>query len=313
MSLWQEHRLLVKVSKMYYEQEMTQSQISKELGIYRTTISRMLKRAKQEGIIEIKINSDFEDVYNLEEKLEAKFGLKEVIVVPSFDDNEKVIKQKLGLATAEYLKRILKNGHTLGFAWGTTIVNVSNQLINCEKREIDIVPLVGGPGAVDADYHVNTIIYKTAEAFQGKAHFIDSAAIVNKRETKDDTISSPHFKRILDYWAKLDVAVLGIGAQLKSSNLIWTGFFGYEEVEELDKENAIGDICSRFYDAEGKVIHSDLAERTIAIELPKLRNVPYSIGVAESKEKVPSILGAIKGKFINVLVTDEETAKELLK
>lgn len=312
MSLWQEQRLIVKISKMYYEQQLTQSQISKELGIYRTTISRILKKAKQDGIIEIKINSDFEDVYQLEEDLEQKYRLKEVIVVPSFDDSEDIIKQRLGLATANYLKQIVKDGNTLGFAWGTTLANVSNQLINCEKKEIDIVPLVGGPGAVDADYHVNTIVYKSAQAFQGKAHFIDSSAIVNKKETRLDTINSQHFKIILDYWSKLDIAVLGIGAQLKSSNLIWTGFFGNEEIEELDKENAIGDICSRFYDSNGHVINSELADRTIAIELPSLRNVPYSIGVAESKEKVPSILGALKGHFINVLITDEETAKELL-
>ncbi|MCE7792924.1 sugar-binding transcriptional regulator [Salipaludibacillus sp. CUR1] len=312
MSKWQEHRLLVKISKMYYEQEMTQNQISKELGIYRTTISRMLKKAKKEGIVTITINSDFKEVYELEENLESKYGLKEVIVVPSLDEGEKAIKQKLGLATAEFLKRIVKDSHTLGFAWGTTLANVANELTECDKKDIHVVPLVGGPGAVDADYHVNSIVYKTAQAFQGKAHFIDASAIVKKKDTKLETENSPHFEKILNHWNNLDIAVLGIGAQLKSSNLIWTGFFGNEEIEELDKENAIGDICSRFFDSKGHVIHSDLAERTIAIKLEQLKTLPYSIGVAESPEKVPSIIGALKGQFINVLVTDETTANLLI-
>ena len=118
---------------------MTQSQISNELGIYRTTISRMLKKAKKEGIVEIKIHTDFENVYELEKKMEKQFHIKESIIVPSFGETEEVNKANVGRAAAEYLKRITKNSHTMGFAWGTTMAQISNYLIGCENRDIDIM------------------------------------------------------------------------------------------------------------------------------------------------------------------------------
>ncbi|WP_332633516.1 sugar-binding transcriptional regulator [Halalkalibacter flavus] len=314
MSNWEEKRLLVKVAQMYYEADMTQNEIAKELGIYRTTIGRMLKKARKEGIVQIHIDSTSYETFELETKLQQAFQLKDVIVVPSNnEDTEEKRLANLGLATLDLLNRIIKDDDTIGFAWGRTMGSMIDQPVEYKERRADFVPLVGGPGTLDSKYHVNTIVYNVAKTFGGSSHFIDAAAVVEKKETKKDIVNSNYFRKILYMWNNISIAVVGIGAPLASSNMIWTGFYGDTEIEELNNLNVVGDICSRFYDINGQVIESEVAERTVAIELDRLAELEYSIGVAESENKIPSILGALRGKYINVLITNESTAEQLLK
>lgn len=312
LSRWDDERLMVKIAQMYYHQNMSQSEISERLGIYRTTISRMLKKARENGIVTININSKYNYCYELEDKLEKRFGLKECIVVPENMGIGESGKRAVAKAGADFLKRIVKDGDNIGFAWGSTIAYLSDELKNCRPTSMNVVPLVGGPGNIVSDYHVNTIISKVSKAFSCKAHYLYAPAITEKKETKEAIINDHNFTSILELWNKINIAVLGIGSPMKSSNMIWMGFFENEDFTYLEEENVVGDICSRFYDINGKLIESDINDRTIAIELEKLREVEYSIGIAESLEKVPAILGALRGKFINILVTTEQTAKLLL-
>ncbi|MBD1379515.1 sugar-binding transcriptional regulator [Metabacillus arenae] len=314
MEKYEEQRLLVKIARMYYEDDMTQSAIAKDLGIYRTTISRLLKKAREDGIVTIKIRDNISQNFDLERKLEKLFHLKEVILVPTTDEQTEGEKKKaLGKAGAELLKRIVKDEDVIGFAWGSTLASMVGQVSDPKKRNLDFVPLVGGPGTMDAKYHVNTITYNMANDIGGTPHFIDAMAVVERKETKEDIVSSNYFKKIKKLWDDLTIAVVGIGAPLKSSNMIWTGFYGDRDVKALEKANGIGDICSRFFDENGRIIDTELHDRTIAIELERLKSLNYSIGIAESIEKVPSIIGALKGEFINILVTTDETASNILE
>lgn len=309
----EERKLLVKIAQMYYEEDMTQSDISKELNIYRTSVSRLLKKAREEGIVKITINSNIDETFDLERRMEKLFGLKEVIIIPVKATQSEADKKKaIGRAGAELLKRIIKNDDVVGFAWGSTLAALVGEFSNCGKKAAHFVPLVGGPGLMDTRYHVNTIVYNIANDFSGTAYFIDAAAVVEKKETKDDIIQSQYFEKITELWRDLTIAVVGIGNPSKSSNLIWAGFCGNQEIADLNQRGAIGDICSRFYDINGNLINSDLSNRTIAIELDNLKRIPYSIGIAESVEKAPSIIGAVRGKYINTLITTEETANAII-
>src|SRR5699024_1193094 len=142
------------------------------------------------------------------------------------------------------------------------------------------------PGDMETKYHVNAITYNIANDFGGEAHFIDAAAIVEREETKEDIMSSHYFRKISALWDKLTIAVVGIGAPISSSNMIWTGFFGKKEIEELNNLGAIGDICSRYFDKEGRQLDPEVNKRTVAIELEQLKKLSYSIGIAESIKKV---------------------------
>lgn len=312
MKDWEERRLLAKIARLYYEQKLTQSEIADKMGIYRTTISRHLKKARDQGIVTIQINDDA-NTYELESAIEEQFGLKEVIVVPVESSAEDVKKKELlGAAGAELLKRIVKKNDVVGLTWGNTVGHMAEAMRQCKETDASFVPLVGGPGTMVTKHHVNTIVYKIAEEFKGTPYYIDAAAIVERKETRDEIASSDYFKNIIALWDALTIAVVGIGNPIQSSNMVWSGFFGSKDKEELDRVNAVGEICSWFFDESGNRTNTELIDRTIAIELERLKDLNHAIGIAESIDKVPSILGALRGGYINILVTTDETAKALV-
>ncbi|HLS08305.1 sugar-binding transcriptional regulator [Lentibacillus sp.] len=307
----EEERLLYKIAKLYYEEDYTQAEISSRLGIYRTTIGRMLKKARKEGIVKITVQSQLNEQIQLEEEISEHFDMKEVIIVPSSENDNRSGNEEVGKATTKLLNRVIRDDDTIGSAWGTTLGTTVNQLHDLNSKNVTCVPLVGGPGEMEVDFHVNAIVYKLAQAFNGESHFIDAAAVHQSKETAQEILNSNYMNKILDLWEQLSVAIVGIGTQLKSSNLIWSGFLGQKDQKELEAHHTIGDICSRFYTLGGESIASPISERTIAVKLEKLQNLRYSIGIAYSKEKAKSIIGAMRGNFINTLVTDEETAFEI--
>lgn len=313
MSKWDETRMLVKIAQLYYIDNMTQSEISKKLGIYRTTISRLLKKAKDDGIVSITIKSDYNQCFELEKQIEKIFGLKEACIIPSEPKQTNVVKaQSLGYAAAEYLKRIAKDGDAIGFAWGTTLASMAKELTNCKPISANIVPLVGGFSDSESENHVSTIVSKVANEFKAKAHYLYAPAITSDKIIKDAIVKDANYKNISQLWEMVNIAFVGIGAQSSSSNLLWNSEYRNGSTMDVDNNNAVGEICSRFYDINGNIVNSELNDRTIAIELDRLKKLKYSVGVAESHEKIPSILSALKAKFINVLITTDETARLLL-
>lgn len=311
---WEEERLLYRVAKLYYHQDYTQAQISKELGIYRTTIGRMLKKARKEGIVTIQIQSNSTELFNIENEIMEHFGMKEVIIVPSFENqsNEDLL-QGIGEACSSLFNRILKDGDIIGLNWGRSLGNMVHRLYDLKSKDVECVPLVGGPGGMDTDYHVNAITMRMSNALHGKPHLINAAAVYQSEETTQEVLESNFMEEILNLWEKTTVAIVGIGAPSSSSNMVWSGFLGESEQDNLKMEQAIGDVCSRFFTIDGEVINNSISKRTIAISLEKLKDLRYSVGVAYSKEKVEAIIGAMKGKFINTLVTNEETALEIYR
>lgn len=114
-------RLIVKISQLYYEQDMTQAQIARELGIYRTTISRLLKRGREQGIVTIAINYDYNENLWLEQQLKQKFGLKEAVVVSCDSEQEDEQLNMMGVHGAQLLERLLEPGDIIGFSWGRAV------------------------------------------------------------------------------------------------------------------------------------------------------------------------------------------------
>ena len=306
-----EKRILIKVAHMYYIDNLKQSDIGKKLGVDRTTVSKYLKKALENGIVKITVEQDtYED---LENALENRFGLKEAFVVGKSYDT-KVVKRSMAEVGLNLLKRIMRNKQTIGLAWGSTIGELA-QMAGESKLPVldaDFVPLDGGPENIESEYHVNTLCYNLAKAFGGRSYYIYAPAITKTPEIREAILQDDNYSKIAAFWDKLDIAIVGIGAPVRSSNLVWTGGFGREAIESLARTGAVGEICSVFYDLNGQPVNTIFSDRTIAVPLEKLREARYSIGMAYLREKVPAIMGALRGRLINVLITDEETAKILL-
>lgn len=311
----EDRKLLIKIAQMYYEQNLTQSEISNELGIYRTTISRMLKRVREEGIVKITINYDIGAHCTLEQELKERFGLKEAIVVEVDPAQSGVIKRKaIGQACARWLEQVVQPKDTIGFSWGSSLAAVVDNLTLGQRPFVTCVPTVGGPsGKMESGYHVNNICYQAALKWGARSLMIDVPAITEQKETRDQLMRSQYYQTIAKAWDRLDIAIFGIGSPEIKGEEAWRGFYGDAVIDELEDGKVAGDICSRFYDGNGLPVRTAISDRTLTIELEQIRRARYAIGVAESLEKVSGILGALNGGYMNVLVTTEETAQKILE
>jgi deoxyribonucleoside regulator len=302
---------VIEAAKLYYLLDYNQNDIAKELGVSRPTVSRFLQLAKQEGIVDIKIMDPTEDVENLSAQLEQKFGLKKAIVthIPQYEDS--VIKTYLGEKAAAFLNEVVEHDDTIGVTWGTTLYHVALELKQKALKNVKVVQLKGGVSHSETNTYANEILYLFGKAFNSAPHHLPLPAIVDHVVVKQAMEADRHIKRILEMGKQANIAVYTIGPIKSESLLFQLGYFTEEDLQVIYSK-AVGDICSRFFDKDGNVCNENLNARTLGIELEELKKKKYSILVAGGAQKIEGIYGALKGKYTNVLVTDQFTAKFLL-
>jgi len=300
-------KTLIRVAEMYYMEDKNQSEISKELNIHRSTISRLLKQSRESGIVDIKIN--YSSHFSLQKELEEYFDFLTVIIYPKSNTS-----QTIESFSADYISDILFDGAKVGLSWGSTLSSISTTIRPSNFSNITFIPLIGGPsGVLSSEYHVNTITNNFAKNVVGKAILIDAPALPDTVELKNALMSTKYNSFILSQWSDLDIAIFGIGSWKLSKSAIWQAFYSKEVINKLHEKNVVGDVVSRFYDKNGTHIDNALDDRIIGINLNNLNKIPLRIGVAHSIEKAEAILGAIKGKYLNTLITSEETVVEILR
>lgn len=309
-------KLLIEIAQMYYEQNMTQDDISKKLGIYRTTISRYLNAARQEGIINFSINYHLCETFLLEKNLKEKFNLQHVIVVNEKNNDDTETKLNLmGKAAGIYLRSILKNGDIVGLSWGSSLAAMVEQIDELPHPHNSLfIPMVGGPaGKLDSRFHVNTLVYKIASKFNASSLLMDFPALLDEQFLRDAIMKSQHYKQIANYWDKLSIAIFGIGSFEITDTSIWYEFYGdKDQIIPLQDAHIAGDICSRFFNSQGQQIQTTISDHIINISLNDLKKAKHRIAIAQSPEKVDAIIAAMNGNYLNTLVTTKETAELIL-
>ena len=309
---WEYLHTVVRVTYLYYTEGRTQEEISRQLGISRPTISRMLDYARKSGIVSIRLDIPNEIFPELENKLEKAFSLEEVIIVSS-SENPALLKQNLGRGGADLLKRKIKGIETLGISWGSTLYEVvSNFTGDTTGQKIRVVQLVGSMNPLNSSVYADELAKTLAAKLDGSAYILRAPMIVDSPEIRDMMLNESHIREVLSLARKVDIAIVGIGAMDSNSILLSSGCISEGELEEIRKRGGVGDILGRFYDLNGKPISSSLDKRIIGIGIEELKEIPYVIGVAGGKNKTRAILGALKMGVLNSLVTDEQTARELL-
>lgn len=309
-----EDKLLVRIAEMYYQENKTQSQIATELNIHRSTISRLLKRSKEEGIVQVTIKYDTAGTYSLEQELEKRYGLDRAIIVRVGQEVETKKKEQLmGKAVSDYISQIVQDSMKIGFSWGRSLAAMVEKLDYQSTNDIICVPMIGGPaGALSSEYHVNTITYQAAKKLNGNALMIDSPAITGSPDIKNSLLNTPYNIKLTNLWKELDMAIFGIGSPLIARKEVWRAFYGESIIAELKENNVVGDILSSFFDIRGKHVKLELHDRRIGIDFDTLKKIKVRIGVAESKDKSLAILGALRGNLLTSLITTEETARDIL-
>jgi DNA-binding transcriptional regulator LsrR (DeoR family) len=307
------YKLLSQVAYMYFIEDISQQEISEKLGIYRTTISRLIKEAREKGIVEINVRNFDTKMYALEKHFQEQYHMKFIQIVPTdSEDSEQEKDEGLARAGATFIKQRLEKNSVVGVSWGRTLAQTISHIENRRNTHSVFVPIVGGPSHVNTQYHVNTLVYELARKFGGSSQFVNATVVQETRALKEGIIRSKYFSELNDYWSKLDLAIIGIGGKLSVKDSQWRDLITPDDYEDLKLREAIGDCCCRFIDEDGKILRGSLYERTIGIDLTDLAKVPLSVGIARSKAKAKAILAMLKKGYINALITDEETALEIL-
>lgn len=304
---------LVKVAKMYYHLECSQQDIANELGTSRPSISRLLQEAKEEGIVQIEVVDPYQGVYELSEKIEQKFNLQKCIIVnvPNYDDT--LVKQYLGKEGAKYLRETVQSGDIIGTTWGTTLYEVTRNLLPKNVTDVTVVQLNGGVSYSETNTYASDILSYLGNAFNTVPHFLPLPAVVDHVAVKEGIVADRHIKKVLELGIKANIAVFTVGGRHENSTLVKADYFTEEELEILAETEAVADICSRFYDINGAISNDNLNARTIGISLDDLKQKEHAILIAGGRNKVAGIIGALNGGYADVLITDQYTAESVLE
>jgi DNA-binding transcriptional regulator LsrR (DeoR family) len=299
---------------MYYESGMLQAEIARQMGLSQATVSRLLARSREEGIVHISIKIPHGVYTGLEDSLILKFGLQEAIVVDCLDEDEKMIQRELGAAAAYYLESIVRPHDVVGLSsWSATLLALVDAMHPLpRKMGVQVVQILGGVGNPAAETHATRLTARMAQLLNGEAVYLPLPGVVSSDEARDVLIREEYAQEALCLFPQVTIALVGIGAVTPSPLLAQSGnVFTRPELDLLQKQRAAGDILLRFFDGQGRLVSSGLDNRVISMRLEQLKQVRRAIGIAGGRRKFQAILGALRGGWVNTLITDRFTAERL--
>jgi DNA-binding transcriptional regulator LsrR (DeoR family) len=313
MSRLDEIRLMAKIARMYYGQGIRQQEITERLNIHQSRISRMLKRAREANIVRISVSTPAGFFPDLEDALETRFQLKEAVVIDSDGDEERIVRD-LGEAAAFYVETTIRPKMVIGISsWSRSLFSMVDSLHPSTAGDGGkVVQILGGVGNASTQYQAMLLAQRLAGLIGASPVLLQAPGVVGSPEAKAVLVKDAAVEEASKLFSKLDLALVGIGSLEPSSLLAKSGnIFSPGERQQLRRSGAVGDICFQFIDKHGHLVESPLMKRVIGIDLAMLKSAPRVVGVAGGESKIPAILASLKGKWINVLITDRCTAERL--
>lgn len=303
-----EKDMAIKVAWKYYNEGLTQTEIAKALNLSRMKVIKYLEIAKTNNIIQFKININEISDENLQKNLLKKYKLEDIYIVPSSNQNT---VDSITIAAAQYIEDRISNDTMINIGYGEAVSKTLGHLSISSKYKVAFVSLTGGvkfymPTAIDqsSDYYTNS----------NYSHYIiPSPLIVSSEKLATSLKNEKSIKNILEMVPYSNLTVIGIGALNDKSTLIKEGLLSIRDIEIFKSKGAIGDLLNQFYDINGNSVDLDLHKRLISTEIDLLKSLNHVVAVAGGIEKKEAIIGALKGGYINVLITDENIARSLLE
>jgi DNA-binding transcriptional regulator LsrR (DeoR family) len=314
-ALTEELRLVTKVAYLYYVQRHKQADIARQLDISQASVSRILKRAEDEGIVRISVNMPTGVYAQLENDLCARYGLKAAIVVHCDATDDEEIFHHIGSAAAYYVETTIAAGEVVGLSsWSSTLLAMVNAMHPLPKATgAQVVQILGGVGNPSAEIYAARLTERFANLVQGQAVYLPAPGVTSSAQMRDELMVTPFVRDTVALFDRITLALVGIGSIEPSKLLASSGnVFAPEELTMLRECGAVGDIFLRFFDAEGRPVNTPLDDRVISMRLEQLIGVRRSVGIAGGERKVEAIRAALRGGWINVLITDHMTAHSLM-
>lgn len=296
---------LVRVSRLYYELGETQEAIAGLVGVTRPQVSRLLKEARAQGVVEIRIVDQSEAQSPAGEALRERFGLRAVHLAPSLDGPSDVTRRRVGRLAGEVLRSAIRDGMVVGIGDGASIAAVADELeTGASALDATVVPLCGGFWRAGAGVEP---FRRIGESLGATVQALHAPGVLDDPKVRDALCAHAGVRSVIDLWSRLDVALFGIGGPTWSEASV-----GREAMAEIRAGGAVGEILIAPFAIDGRLVAESLRARTVAFDARALPGVSLAIGVAEGRGKVAPILGSLRGGFLDVLVTDVRTAEAVL-
>ncbi|MDD5367837.1 MAG: sugar-binding transcriptional regulator [Anaerolineaceae bacterium] len=306
-------QLLCKVAWLYYHDDHTQAEIADKLGISRVTINRLIKEARESGVVEIKVHTDFSDVFELGQQLSERFNLRDAIVTPVAEKDEE-LNCLLAQAAAEVLVQRLKEGATIGVGIGRTISYIPDFFHPTAPVRCRFIGLTGGLDfrQTGVPHSFNTLA-RLASATNGEAVYIPAPSYVAYASVKNALLSEQAVLQSLELAINCETAIFSIGTADYSALLYQYNQISDKDLDDMHQSQAVGDVLGRFFNHNGQELELDLNQRIIGLRLEELKMIPLKILVAGGKNKREALQVAVNHQFCDILVTDAVSASWLLE
>ena len=299
-----EDKLLTKVAWYYYIEGYTQQEIGEYLSIPRLRVNRLLDKARKAGIIQFSVREGDSKRMIVERELITQFGLKDAFVVPS-PLNEQDINESVAQAAAMYIHERLEKTGYINMGYGDTSSRILNHLANICEFPVNVVSLTGG---------INYYLPNTRSSiFNAKLYLTPAPLLMASEDIVKAMEQEPSVKQIRHMATLAQMSIVGIGGVDSNATLLTNGTLNHSDVLLLSMQGAVGDMLCHFIDKDGNVIQSSLERRLMSTPLEQLKEMNNSIGVAGGSTKSEAILAALKGNYLDVLITDETTATNVLR
>ncbi len=306
-----EEQLATRAAWLYYVGNSTQAQIAKRLGLTRLRVNRLLALARDEGLVQIQVTGRLAACIELEHALMQRYGLKDAVVVPTPTDSTQ-LRSVVGTAAGQYLGKQLKDGMSIGVGWGRTLRLSLAAIPRKHYKKLSVVSLIGGLTQSSAVNPHETASH-LADIIGGQCYYFAGPAFTDTAVSRDMLMIQPVLRDVFERGRNVDLAFVSVGELSAQNTMKALRLITPEEMESLRAAGAEGDLCSHWLDVNGAFVDHPLNSRAVALTPIHLRKVPKVILVSGGRGKLPIMLGAIRGGFVNALVTDEQTARALIE
>ena len=303
-------QIRIRAAWLYYVEGLTQSEVAKKLGVNRIMVTRLLSDAKKRGEVVIRIKSQLSELTELQMRLEERFGLERAILAPIQSDQDDPTKV-IAAAAGDYVTGLMRNSMTVGVGWGKTLHAMLPFIEGAALKDIRVISLLGGIAQAKR-FNPAEFAWQFAELFEAEGYLISAPALVDSPQTRHALLENCGLDHILQLAEACDHAFLSCGGITTLTTSYRSGHITEAERGSLIEAGAVGDILYHFLDANGDLVDHPVNARSISMPLDRLMRIPNRVLVSGGPEKVSILKACLSSLRINVLVTDEITAKALL-
>jgi DNA-binding transcriptional regulator LsrR (DeoR family) len=311
----QRDRLLCDVAAMYYEQDLNQQAIARKVGLTRSMVSRLLTEARKKHLVTVTIRWPDARDPAAERELGARFGLQAVTVVRvTAGQPEGEVTGRCGEAAARLLEEHLTARSIVGVGWGRAVRATVDAATRKALPGTKVLQLVGAVGARSVEYDGHAAVQALAEKIGGEAFYLHTPFMVDSRRTARVLLDNPSVRDTVALYRECDVLVSGIGSTAPEvSSYHRAGYVASADLRQIRAWGAVGDVCGRHFDLQGRPVAPSFDARIMAIGAQELGMVTLRLGVACGVAKAVAMLGALRSRYLNALVTDSDAAAKLLR